>query len=200
MLGRRRRVLVEATAITPGANRRLVRVGEDSRELVPLPDSSSEPLYWRQPKVWERVYVLESAHGAHMVVQGPPMAFASDRSCAMVSVDGTWSTTLRLGFGLQKASVTDAAGHDVLRFAPGFFNHGKMIAADGAELPFRWSWTGHELRDAAGVTLVSMKPLFAWFRGEAQVMLSSEARQRGDLLPLLGLMWIMLRDESRRHH
>ena len=199
MMGRRQRVWVQATPIEPGSGRRLVRVGEESRELVALPDSLAEGLVWRQPHALQRVYWLESARGAHLVVQGPPRPFASNRDCPMEALDGSWMAHMKLGFGFQRTPVVDASGAPLLEFKPGFLGRGAFLLATGETLAWKRTMTSHELRDAQGVMLFSVRQRFAWFRANAQVEVSAEGRARKDLLLLIGTLWLQLRDRHRRH-
>lgn len=198
MLGRRKRVVVEATAITPGANRRLVRVGDESRELVPLPKSPNEPLAWRQPAVTAGTWWLESAHGAHVLLQIPGGLFRSPRECTIESVTGSWTLPLSWGFGRERMEVLDSSGAPVVRFEEGYFGGGRFTLPDDTPLSWHGQWLAHELRDASGMAWITVKPRWAWMRDEADVTVAPEVMGRADLPALLALAWFACMDPRRR--
>jgi hypothetical protein len=198
MLGRRKRVLVEATAITPGAHRRLVRVAEESRELVPLPGSPSEPLAWRQPSLTAGTWWLESAHGSHVLLQIPGGLFRSPRECTIESVNGSWTLPLGWGFGRERMQVIDSSKAPVVRFEEGYFGGGRFTLPDDTAFTWHGGWMHHQLRDRSGVAWITLKHRWVWLRDESDVTVSPEAMGRADLPALLALTWFATMDPRRR--
>ncbi|MCE9626470.1 MAG: hypothetical protein K8R56_00960 [Candidatus Eisenbacteria bacterium] len=198
MLGRRKRVVVEATAITPGANRRLVRVGEDSRELVPMPSSPNEPLVWRQPTVMAGTWWLESSNGAHVLFQIPGSMFRSSRVCTVEAVSGSWRLHLDWGFARDSVIMRDSQDALVASFKEGYFGSGKFVLADETQLPWRSLWLRNELIDTDGVLAIGVKPNWVWLRDEADVTVAPEFVGRADLPALLTLAWYASLDPRRR--
>lgn len=200
MLGRRKRVLVDATAITPGANRRLVRVGNESRELVPLPSSPSEVLTWRQPQFLVGTWWLESANGTHLLFHIPGPAFRTPRDCPAESVTGSWSIHMGWGFFRESAPIRDRSGEIVASHEPGFFGNSRIRLADGRVLTLGFRGWNYVLSDDAGVTLVTLRHRWAWFRFEADVTLSAEGLARADRDLLLAIMLMAYVDRTRHRH
>ena len=192
---KRPRVIVHA----PRAGRvarglREVEAHGEVHALVPLGDAVHGALYWEQPRVFRREWLLVSDRGEHVILHGRGI---SRRKLQAETPGAAW-TLARSWTG--DVSLADMEGRELATIPHGWLGRWQLALPSGLTLALRRHWGGdHTLEDAEGYELLRIRRRFAFFRFQAEVSLADGVRQREDLLELLAVTFFAWLSEPRGH-
>lgn len=192
---KRMRILVPASVATPPGSR--ADSGEEAAPaFAPFPREWAEPMAWRQPRVFERRWSLESARGTHLVLAHDGLF---SRHWRAEGLEGRW------GFDLgwrNTSEVTDAQGHVVFGARRGWLGRWHVTLADGRVLVFRMHWlAGWTLEDEEGREWLKLANRFSLLRIEATLEVSEQARRLAELMPLVAFVSALaFHGRRRRRH
>jgi len=191
---RRPRLIVHAPRADAVKGAREVEVRGQVHALSPLGDAVHGELYWQQPEVFRRLWLLASDRGEHLLFHGEGI---SRRKLAAETPAATWSLDRSWTGGV---TVTDADGHELARVPRGWFGRCRIELASGSSWAWRRHWNGDRtLEDDEGHELMRVRRRFAFLRFQATVALGDSLRTRPDLVELLVTTFFAWLSEPRGH-